>query len=354
MMGLFSKQKSFVGFDLGTGSIKLVEVKSEDKIPKLATYGWIDQSSDLIKSDAAANTKLLADSLKQLWTTAHCSSRKCISALPSFSVFSYLISLPPMPDKDIDAAVKWEAKKVVPMPIEEVTLDWKIVDKGTAPGTGDKSGVVQNIKVLLTVAPRAIVQRYLSIFTQAGLELVSLETESFALARSLIGYEPTVAMLIDLGMNITDIVVVDNGIPTVNRSVDVGGSTITKAISNAMNIDMKRAEQFKRDVGFAQNIQAGGVMKVIQQTFAPIVNEIQYSRQTYQEQRQRQIEKVVLSGGTAWLPGLTTYLESVLQLKVLIGDPWSHISYPQELAPALRDIGPSMAVSIGLALREFV
>lgn len=357
-MGLFSKTKSLLGIDVGSGSIKLVELKSENKGARLHTYGWIEQRSEVVKVDSAEQMKITADAIKKLWTSSHAQSKRCIAALPSFSVFSYMISLPFMPDKDIPAAVKWEAKKVVPMPLEEVTLDWKVVDKGAAqplePPKDQQAKDSKSIKVLLTAAPRNLVQKYINIFAQAGIELLSLETESFALSRSLIGYEPTVALLIDLGMTVTDIVVVDNGLPMVSRSIDVGGATLTKAIADAMHVDLRRAEQFKRDMGFAATNASQGVLKIIQQAFAPIVNEIQYSRQTYQEQRQKQILKVVLSGGTAWLPGLTTYLESVLQLKVLIGDPWARVSYPQELAPVLKEIGPGLAVAIGLALRDFM
>jgi type IV pilus assembly protein PilM len=104
---------------------------------------------------------------------------------------------------------------------------------------------------LLTAAPKNLVKRYIEIFTAAEIQIVSLETEAFALERALIGLDKSSVMIVDMGALATDISVIQEGIPLLNRSIDVGGDTITKAIANSLNINIERAEQFKRDFGLS-------------------------------------------------------------------------------------------------------
>jgi len=292
-----------------------------------------------------------------------------------------------MPKKELVAAVQWEAKKFVPMPIEEMILDWKILEDGklstkfaannTVAPNGEQSPVIPSssapeqqaldqkqstihekgkkfLKILLTAAPKDLVSRYLEIFKLAKLNLVSLETESFALERALIGNDPSPIMLVDIGAVATTISVVVDSVPLINRSIDIGGNTITKAIANSLNIDTDRAEQFKRDFGLTQ--QAGGasdqIPKRIEFMVSSIISEVKYVLNLYQSQGEGNIEKIVLAGGSAWLPNITQYLTQVLNKKVFIGDPWARVMYPLEMKPVLQSIGPRLAVATGLAMRE--
>jgi type IV pilus assembly protein PilM len=192
-------------------------------------------------------------------------------------------------------------------------------------------------------------------FKLAGLKLVSLETESFALERALVGHDPSPVMLIDMGAVATTISVVVDSVPIINRSIDVGGVSITKAIANSLNVDFDNAEQFKRDFGLMNNQTNSPIPQRIQYMMGSIINEIHYVLNQYQSQNAGMtpmIEKIIVAGGSAWLPNITNYLSAQINLKVFIGDPWSRIQYPPELRPVLQDIGPRMAVAAGLALRE--
>jgi type IV pilus assembly protein PilM len=210
------------------------------------------------------------------------------------------------------------------------------------------------LKILLTAAPKDLVSRYLEIFKKAKLNLVSLETESFALERALIGRDKSAIMLIDIGAVATTISVVVDAVPLINRSIDIGGHTITKAIANSLNIDADRAEQFKRDFGLSQTsgASAGQIPKRIEFMVSSIINEVKYVLNLYQSQGHGMVEKVILAGGSAWLPGMTQYLSTVLGVNVFIGDPWARVMYPLELKSVLQSIGPRLAVSVGLAMRE--
>ena len=176
-MALFSSKKSYIGIDLGTSSIKIVELENEKGKPKLITYGFSEQSTDIVKSDSQETQKEIVAALKAIISKAKVTTPKAIAALPSFAVFSSIISLPAMSKKDLVAAVRWEAKKFVPMPLEEMILDWKVLDGGKGEEKDDKkdkkkdkkeknvqpASGSKNIKILLTAAPKTLVKRYVDI-----------------------------------------------------------------------------------------------------------------------------------------------------------------------------------------------
>jgi len=376
-MPLFaSKNLSYLGIDLGGSSIKLVELKDEGGRPQLVTYGYIEKSTDIIKSNSVEAQKEIVMILKELIKKVKPTTMRTVTALPNFSVFSSIISFPTMSKKDLVSAVKWEAKKFVPMPIEEMILDWEIlkseeekieIKKETA-GEKDKDKEAEskddlmkekkrgNIRVLLTAAPRNLVTRYIDIFKQVSLQLVGLETEAFALERSLIGHDNATIMVVDIGSLATSIMIFSEGIPLVSRSIDVGGETITNTLVNTLNIDPARAEQFKKDFGLslAEREGTGQIPKAIEFVINSIVNEIRYVFNIYQNQKIKSIEKIILSGGSAYLLNLPSYLERIFDIKVFIGDPWARIIYPVELKPVLSELGSRFALSVGLAMRQIV
>jgi type IV pilus assembly protein PilM len=206
---------------------------------------------------------------------------------------------------------------------------------------------------LATAAPKKNVARCVSIFKRAGIELLGLETESFALERSLVGFEEAPVMIVDIGAITSDLIIVEKGIPVLSRSVDAGGATITQTIAQGLGVDLKRAEQFKRDIGFKTG-SGQGIPKVIENSIEPIINEIKYCFDLFlsQEEKNKRIEKIVLTGGSSFLPNLPEFLSQLLNIKVIIGDPWSRVIYPVELKPVLDEIAPRMAVALGLAMRE--
>jgi len=342
---MFGKPKKYLGIDLGSTSIKLVELYKKGKIPTLSTYGYAERSSEddlrLAEKQEEAVSRV-ASLLKKLCQSAGVSSFDVISALPNFSVFNSTIMIPVMKDKELREAIKWEAKKFIPLPLEEVILDWKIIEKVKVDRT-------EKYRILLTVASKELVKKYVDVFKEAELRISALETEAFALARSLVGKDPQPVMIVDASAVSTDIIIVEKGIPVLNRSIDVGGVTLTRAIANSLGVDFKRADQFKRDVGMSGESK---VPKLIETLMKPVIDEINYSLNLYQSQTKKNVEKIVLSGGSAYLPNFDKYLEKIINLKVFVGDPFSRIAYPLELKPALVEVAPRFAVAIGLALRE--
>ena len=347
-MSLFSSKKSHLGIDIGTASIKLVELERGSGGARLLTYGFTEDLKEIAKGEWQNDPKYTAKVINKIWKKSGATSRTAVAALPAFSVFSSVLNLANVDQKDLSSAVNWEAKKVIPLPLEEMVLDWKKIE----PASGGKEEK-NNIKVLLTGAPKALVKKYVNIFKEAQINLLSLETETFSLVRSLLGNDKSNIMVVEVGMSTTDISVVSHSIPMLSRSIDVGGLTITKAISNNLGVGIERAEQFKYDLGItAIKSEEDIVPKSIVDTINPIINEIKYMMGLFESKNNGKVEKIILSGGSSLLPNFSNYLSKILNINVIIGNPWERVSYPVDLKPVLDELGPKLSVAIGLALRD--
>ena len=373
-MSIFSPKANYLGIDIGTSSIKVVELANFKGRPRLVTYGFIEKKPAEVRNlvDDAVNTAAI---INDIGAKARTSTKKVIAALPNFSVFTSILSLPALSKKELASAISWEAKKIIPLPLEEIILDWKIIDEpelkseGQSPKSPDFpnnyssnqeaksikkifSKPQKNLKILLTGASRDLVKRYVDIFKAAGLTLLSLETENFALIRSLVGNDKSVIMLVDLGATTSSLSVVERGLPALNRSLEMGGTMITRAISNSLNVNFDRAEQFKQDLSLGSETADNILPQTVEKSFLPILNEIKYTLNVYQEQNKRRVEKIILTGGSALLGNLAGYLSKLLNINTYIGDPWARVIFPTELKPILDRLGSRFAVAIGLAMRD--
>lgn len=368
-----AKTLNYLGIDLSGASIKLTELRNAGNgRPQLVTYGFIDETYNIIKDDNAAARAAIASQLQDLIKQTRAGSTSAITALPSFSVFSSIINLPAMKDKDLVSAIRWEAKKFVPIPLEEMILDWEVlkepVDTATvqaaaAKKTNDKDPKKEigapapktNLRILMTAAPKNLVNRYVELFKLVGLQLVGLETESFALERSLVGNDMNPVMVIDIGSQTSSIIIFSSGVPILNRSIDVGGKGITRSLQETMGLTMEQAEQFKRDVSLT--ITADSINKLpkpMSYVINSIINEIRYILNIYQNQNKKPITKVIITGGSAFLASMSTIIEHIFNIKSYVGDPWARVIHPVEIDSLLKELGPRMAVSIGLGMREIV
>jgi len=366
-MGLFASKMSYLGVDIGTSSIKIVELLNENGRPRLLTYGFTEKKLNEGSLSTTPAVEDVARAIVDVVTKSRAGGKKVITALPNFSVFTSILTMPYLSKKELPAAISWEAKKIIPTPLEDIILDWKVIEEiePRPEGVPDANAAQsvqsikrifskphKNLKILLTGANKKLVKRYIDIFHQAGLSLLSLETESFALIRALVGSDKTTTMIIDLGATTSSLVVVDSGVPVLNRSMEIGGLALTRAISTSLNVNLERAEQFKQDLSLDQETADNALPGTVEKAFDPILKEIVFTVNLYQGQHDKKIEKVILTGGTALLGHLSSYLETILQVNTVVGDPWARVIYPVELRPVLDRLGSRFAVAIGLAMRN--
>ncbi len=345
-MKILPNTNNFIGVDLGSTSIKIVELKRDKDQLRLVNYGF-SESDELFKIEQLDDVRAVVKIIRKILSKSGIRCNEAFVSLPTFSVFTSLLNLSNVAEKDLASAVHWEAKKLIPLPLEEMIIDWKIVsnENSQEPGRG--------LRVLLVGAPKALVKKYNMVFREAGIQPRGMETETFSLVRSLIGNDKTVTMIVELGASTTDVSIVEKGIPMLTRSIDVGGATITQGLSTRLNVKPEDAEQFKFDLGVGAIDDQSPVSKMILEILAPVLNEIKYSMDLYASKNQSAVNKIILSGGSASLPELPAYLSKILDKSVLIGNPWDHVSYQVDLKPLLEEIGPRMSVAVGLAMYGF-
>ncbi len=345
-MGLFSKSdNSFLGVDIGDSSLKMVELQKKGKKIYLTNYAFSENVSD-VKFTKIDDSAYLAKAINKVRAEAKIGAKRVTASLPTFAVFSSIITLTGVDKKNMTDAVLEEAKKVIPLPLEEMKIDFKVI-----PEVDDqKNAIKSNVRVFLTCSPRKIVRKYIDIFRQANLELSYLETETFSLVRSLVGNDKSTVMIVEIGANSTDISVVRESIPVLNRSLEICGTTITKTLMEKLSLTFNQAEQFKIDLSLAE--KNNELSAVVIKTISPIISEIKYMLDFYNMSNTSPVEKIILSGGSSLLSNLTVYLSEKLNIQVIIGDPFSRVVYSDELKPIIHQVGPSLAVAVGLALRD--
>lgn len=382
-MGLFGgkKSKGFLGVDIGASSIKVVELSQEKGRARLMTYGYTELPPTAAGGSFFDQPQKTGELLRKILTSSNVKSVQAMSALPTTNVFSTIFSLPKVKDKkQQEAEIDAELTKLTPLPLSEMITQRIFLDgeKKDKEEEKKKAEVIRNetpeekqlrekmekerekhVRVLVTGSANSFVQKYVQIFKAAKLELQALDTESFALIRSLIGKDRSAIMIIDFGSERTNITIVEKGIPFVTRSVKIGGDTVTRYIAEQMQLSVEDAERIKRDLGTMSTAVSdlpGGLPKVLEPALQPLVNEIRYAIQLYTNMELtefKRVDKIILTGGSSHLPRVPEYLADVLNINTYRGDPWARVVYPKDLESVLEEIGPRMSVAIGLAMRDF-
>lgn len=376
MLKLFGKKTSaFFGVDLGTTSIKVVNLASDGENIILKNYVSLEMEKKVNPDGTVSKKNLqslspeIIESMKTIIQSAGIANHKVAMSIPTSSTFSSIITLPKMDEDALEEAVNYEARRYIPIPIEEVVFGWSVVsgnrkkdEKGekrdVSPADKNKF-VIQNPtsedtnRILLIAIPKETSTKYLKIANSFNLDLVALETESFSLARSLVGKRKGVFIIIDIGYKMTSVTVVEDGLMVESHNIaSVGGEELTKVVSNSFGVNEQRAEIMKKEIGLNSSSEQK-IGEIIIPILSILVSEVKKNEEIYTRLSNRPVDGIILTGGSSALPGLPKYFEKELALPVEIGDPFQYISYDEILKDRLRELAPSFAVAVGLALRGF-
>jgi type IV pilus assembly protein PilM len=341
--------KNFLGIDIGTFSIKIVEVSKFGNRYKLENYGELRAEGlyekpfrTFEKSTLLLSSQDIARSVSAILKEANIKTKKVAFSIPDFSSFFTWFNLPPVTEKEISQAVRYEARQHIPVPLSEVTLDWRIIEGKVSPELKSK------VKILLVAVPNEVVNQYQEIANFCQLELQSLEAEVFGFSQSLVKNEKGVIVLIDIGARSTTCNIVDNGVLKRSHSFDVFGNQLTENISHALGISYNEAEKLKKKQGI---LQESSLREILLPLIDLILIEIKKTSKSFCEAESKKIEKIIIAGGTALLPGLKEYFAAQLKKETVIADPFSELFYPPILEKKLKKMGPSYAIAVGMALK---
>ncbi len=333
----FSNKNSILGVDIGTSNIKIAQI-SHGEAAILDTYGIVNTSVQLnVKGEGVVEK--VATVLRNLIEKAEVTTKDCVISFPTNVVFTSVLEMPGMSKEDLGTAVEFEAKKYVPLALSEVNLDWSILSG--APGDGG------TLKILLTAVPKQVRESYMRVFELAKLNAVAGEIEALALIRSLIGNQSANCVIIDIGAKSTAINILEGGVLKLSRNLNIGGETITNKIAQTLNLSEQRAEQFKKDFGVSN---ASFIPQTIEPVLGMIKSEVKQLLAIY-ETHNVKVEKVILVGGGANLPGIVSYFHD-LGPNIQLGNPLLTVGYSKDTETVLKRYSLSLSVAIGLALRN--
>jgi len=351
--------KKFLGIDIGTSSIKIVEISRWGERKKLENYGEV--SADILyekpfrtfeKSTLTLSAQDVSKAIKGILEEIKTKTKQCIISIPDFSSFFTNFELPPMTKEEFDQAIRYEARQHIPLPLAEVTLDWQILKGEVSESQKSK------LKILLVAVPNEIINQYKEIAALSQLELIALEAEVFGLSRSLIGEDDKgVISIIDIGAQSTTCSIIDKKILKTSHSFDIGGNELTDRISKALTIDHKMASDFKKKYGISARENIGLIMqKNVRDIILPLVDiiirEVDKILINYQQTEGKEVQKIIIAGGTALTPGLKEYFQDYFKkMEIEIANPFTSIFCPPILENTLKEMGPSYAISVGMALR---
>jgi len=352
---------SAVGIDIGSSAIKVVEIKMKGGKAVLETYGSI-ALGPYVELDPGSVTNLPVDkitlALQEVLKQSDVANTSVALSLPIQSSLIFTIELPAkIKENEIAAIVPIEARKYIPVPITEVSIDYFLIPKKessfeemNAVDVSTEQGEKKN--VLIVTTQNDAVAKYRSIASGCMLDVSFFEIEIFSSIRSNFSHELSPVLLIDFGASRTKLSVVEFGMLTSYHTINRGGADITNSISKSLSISFSEAEKMKKEFGLFGNPTEKSLADIVRTHIDYIFSETNNVLLGYEKKNNRTISKVILTGGGALTKGLLEVAINNFRAEIEIGHPFSKVNAPAFLEKVLLTMGPEFAIALGLALRK--
>ncbi|HUY62412.1 MAG TPA: type IV pilus assembly protein PilM [Candidatus Paceibacterota bacterium] len=347
--GLFgSKGKSVLGVDIGSSSLKVVQLRKEHSQAVLETYGELALGPyGGVEVGQATNlsAEQVIETLRDLLREAKVTTENCGVSIPFARSLLTLVELPYRKNvAEQKTVIELEARKYIPVPVSEVQLDWFIV-----PSRDPAHGAVHDKVDVLLVAVHNDELRFLQrVVSGAKLAASFYEIEIFSTIRAVVDELVKPVMVVDVGAASTKTYVVESGIVAFSHAISVGSQDITRAIAAAQEIPFARAEQLKKEAGLRDD----SGLESPELTFSRILAEVRRVLIQYETTHHKAISAIILTGGGGVTRDLESYAKTVFSIDVRVADPFAKTEAPAFMRPVLKEIGPEFAVAVGIALRK--
>jgi len=347
-MFLFKKKKEVIGIDIGSSSVKLVQIKDLKGVYQLLNVGIIPLPPEAIVDNTLMDNSSIVNAVKSLISSLGVKVKDVACSISGNSVIIRKITLPVMPVEELEDQIAWEAEQYIPFDINDVNMDFQIL----SPDSIDPSKMI----VLLVASKRDIINDYVAVFNEAGLVLSVVDVDSFAVQNAFemnhdVGAED-VSALINIGASVMNINIVKSGISLFTRDVQMGGNLYTEEIQKQMGLSSLEAESMKTLAAEADNNELLDVLNKVNET---ITQEIRRSLDFYNSTASDdRITKIFVSGGASKGYNLFGAISEKIGLPVEMVNPFAKLKFNEkDFDPEyLQEIGPLMAVTVGLAVRR--
>lgn len=330
-----------MGLDIGTSSVKYVQLKKKGRLTKLVGYGKVPIPKNTVIEGVISETEKLAGLIKDAFDNPQwgkITADRVYVSLPESKLFTRIIDLPVVEEKDIKEAITYEIEQTIPMAQDDLYIDWQVIDQAK-----DKS------TVFLSAGPKSIINSYIQLLDILGLEPQGLEMSLAAIARSMVSNKQKVdpVIILDIGDQSSSVAVFDSNL-RVTGSQPIGGGTIKERLMKELGINEEEAlKETRFGIG-----EKGKAAVIIQEEMDKLIAEVKKMVDYYKQKfPDAEVKTMLLCGGLGFMPGLSAYLEKK-GFAPKVGNPWVNISiYP--IKPVPKEEVPGYATAIGLCLRGF-
>jgi len=352
MFGMFGKSKSVIGLDIGSSAVKAVELKPAGKGFRVAAYGEEPVPADAIVDGAIIDAAAVAEAIRQVFERNKAFKGKDVCAsLSGNAVIVKKITLPVMTESELGESIYWEAEQYIPFDIQDVNLDYQILDAGTGP---DSRG---SMEVLLVAAKKEKIGDYTGVIAQAGRTPVIVDVDAFALQNAFdvnYGLDPgQVTVLLNAGASAININILQGEQSMFTRDISIGGNAYTEAVQKELDLPHELAEQLKKGIPVdgASFEEAQPVLRAVtENVLLEVQKTFDFFKATASSDR---IDRIMLSGGASRVDGFRDMLHERFNAPVEEFDPFRTIVWdPKKLGREAVEHASTAAVAVGLALRK--
>ena len=345
-MSLLTGVSDFFGLDIGTSAVRLVELRGGGPVKQLVRYGYVPIDVKLAMSDAKADQQKVIQVVQDLLVQSKVSSKNVVVGIPSQKVFTTVVDVDRLDPADLAKTIRYQADSIIPTPLSESKIDWAVL--------GDSPKDKSKVEILLTSVPNKYIEEKLDLLESIGLNVIAFEPDNLALVRSMMAPDATTAqMVVEVGHNSTDLVIVMNGAPRLTRAIPTGSEAIVRAAEQNLNIDTQQAHQFVFKFGLSKDRLEGQIYNAVITTVDILMSEIEKSIKFFTTRYQGvAIERIIVAGGAAVLPEFPAYVANKFGINVEIGNAWRNVSSGSGQQNELMAVSPYFGVAAGLAERE--
>jgi type IV pilus assembly protein PilM len=349
---LFGGKKSLVGLDIGSNTVKAIELKPSGKGHKVAAIAVQPVPPDSIVDGAIIDSGAVADAVARLFANKQFKSKEVAASLSGNSVIVKKITLPLMTEAELAESIYWEAEQYIPFDIQDVNLDYEIIDAGN--GAANQQGTME---VLLVAAKKDKIADYTNVITQAGRSPVIVDVDAFALQNAYeanYGFDPNaVVVLLNAGASAININILTGSQSVFTRDVSMGGNAFTEAVQKELSLPFEAAEELKKGQN-VEGVSYDDARPVLRAMTDNVLLEVEktfdFFKATAASDR---IDRIVLSGGASRVEGFTESLRERFDTQVEQFDPFKNVAFDvKKLGVSPEEMAPLAAVAVGLALRR--
>ena len=347
---MFGRSKSLVGLDIGSSAVKAIELKPAGKGYKVAAFGSEPVPPDSIVDGAIIDGTAVVDAIRRVFESRSIKTKEVAASLSGNAVIVKKIALPSMTEAELAESIYWEAEQYIPFDIQDVNLDYQVLERGDV---GGKS----TMEVLLVAAKKEKIADYTGVIGQAGRVAVVIDVDAFALQNAYevnYGAEPgAVVVLLNAGASATNINILEGDKSVFTRDISSGGNAYTEALQKELNLPFAQADQLKRGQP-VDGVTFDDARPVLRAVTENLMLEVQKTFDFYKASAPSDsITRIVVSGGAARAEGFTEMLGERFQAPVELFDPFKKVGFDAgKLGVDPSDVAPTAAVAVGLALRR--